>query len=115
MTLQTSNAMPDMAVMPQMANSFVPPISDEVIQYLEQCDSTVDEPALRLLPLINRSLLLRSTSIGMLQSANEQSDPHTPQAILDEIEALDKELLAWNTELPVGWGEQDHLYQLLTT
>jgi len=107
--------MPDMAVMPHMAASFVPPLSDQVLEYLSKHSFGADDVALLLLPLVQRSVLLRSTSVAMLQTAATELDLRIPQAIMSEVQKLDQELLDWNSSLPLGWGKDDHLYQLLTT
>ena len=109
----TSSAMPDMAVMPERANDFVPSFSEEITTILAQPIS--DEPAFKLLPLVQKRILLRSTTIPLLQTASDACDPNVPLSILSDIGILNSEFLAWNASLLPSWGEEDHLYQLLIT
>jgi hypothetical protein len=109
--------MPEIAVMPHMAPAFIPPLDAGLIDILLQHHNFgAQEPAFRLLPLIHRSVILRATSVSSLQLLTNPSDHDSITSILSEIDALDQELLAWNSSLPHGvWGERDHLYQMLTT
>ena len=111
---KTSNAVPDMAIMPEKANDLVPPLSEEVFEYLLLGNHAAKEPGLRLLPLINRSLLLRATSISMLRSAQQDSNAQIPKALMGEIETLERELSMWNASVPNEKGFGGNMYQLLT-
>ena len=116
MSPKTAQVMPDIAVTPHMAPAFVPPLDAGLIDVLLQHDFGAQEPAFRLLPFIHRSMVLRTTSISSLQLLTSPPNHHSINSILAEIDTLDRELLAWNSSLPHGeWGEQDHLYQTLTT
>jgi hypothetical protein len=117
LSLKTATVMSDIAVMPHMAAAFIPPLDSGLIDILLQHhDFGAQEPAFRLLPLIHRSVVLRATSMSILQRLTNPSDHDSITFILCEIYALDQELLAWNLSLPHGvWGKQDRLYQMLTT
>lgn len=55
---------------------------------------------------IHRSLVLRATSVSSLLLTIPSGYDHTT-SILSKIDALDQELLAWNSSLPHGvWGEK---------
>lgn len=110
---ETSNAMPDMAIMPEKADDLVPPLSEEVFECLLLGDNAVREPGLRLLPLINRSLLLRASSISMLRSAQQEGNAHMPKALAGEIETLESELSTWKASVPDEEGFGGSMYQLL--
>ena len=105
--------MPDMAIMPEKANDLVPPLSEDVFECLLLGDDAVKEPGLRLLPLINRSLLLRASSISMLRSAQQDGNAHMPKALAGEIETLESELSMWKASVPDEEGFGGSMYQLL--
>ena len=101
--------------MPHMAASFVPALADDIFTSLAGNDFGTNEPALQLIPLIQHSIVLRSTSVQMLQEAGTNNDRNVPDTILAEIQSLNNDLMSWSSSLPSGWHEAQHLYQLLTT
>ena len=110
---KTSNAVPDMAIMPERANGLVPPLSEEVFECLLLGDNAVREPGLRLLPLINRSLLLRASSAKLWRSAQQDGNAHMTKALAGEIETLESELSMWKASVPDEEGFGGSMYQLL--
>ena len=113
----TTTAMPELAVTPHLAHTHLPPVSYEILQAVQQFDAFGMGPAFSLITIVQKSLTLRASSISAIQTAT-YSEIAVLYSILAEIRDIDNELWNWNrTLLPADpkWGEEDRLYQMLTT
>lgn len=113
----TTTAMPELAVAPHLADTYLPPLSDEILHALHMLDRNTMHPAFRLVRIVQKSLELRASSISAVQTAVHSETPAI-YAILAKIRAIDNKLWIWNRSLlhaDPQWGEEDRLYQMLTT